>query len=183
MGRVGAADDEQAKAEGGPETPGRPGEGGMKSRKCFQKKVIQLCQRAHREAGWQDRELGLLDEVSVSHKKGRGKPSHAGINEPNSRGHRAHPQFFPSHTATRRQTEKLRLCSSNYWHLTVLFFAVTSIYIQYIKYKNVFTTTKHRTQKYTFGQISQEHAQKESIRMGEFVCFSVIILKVKFFKD
>jgi len=37
--------------EGAHETPGRPGEGGVKSRKCFQKKVIQLCQRAHREAG------------------------------------------------------------------------------------------------------------------------------------
>lgn len=169
--------------KGAHETPGRPGEGGVKSRKCFQKKVIQLCQRAHREAGWQDRELGLLDEVSVSHKKGRGKPSHAGINEPNSRGHRAHPQFFPFHTAIWRQTEKLRLCSSSYWDSTVLVYAVTSIHTQYIKYKNVFTTTKHRTQKYTFGQISQEHTQKESIRMGEFVCFSVIILKVKFFKD
>lgn len=100
--------------KGAHETPGRPGEGGVKSRKCFRREVIQLCQHAHQEAGRQDREPGLLGEVSVSHKKGRQKPSPAAINEPNSRAHRVHPWFFPFHTATRRQTEKLRLCSSNY---------------------------------------------------------------------
>ena len=51
MGRVGVAEDEQAKAEGAHETPGRAGEGGVKSRKPFWKEVIQPCQHARQEAG------------------------------------------------------------------------------------------------------------------------------------
>lgn len=170
--------------KGAHETPGSPGEGGVKSRKRFWKEVIQLCQHAHQEAGWQERELpgSLPGKVSVSHQKGRGTPSHAGINEPNSRG-QSTLSSSPSTRPYENKLKNLRLCSWNYWDSTVLFYAVTSIYTQYIKYKNVLTTTNHRTQKYTFGQIGQEHTQKESIRMGEFVCFNVVILNRKIFKE
>ena len=182
MGRVGVAEDEQAKAEGAHETLGRPGEGGVKSRKPFWKEVIQPCQHARQEAGWQEREPGLPGRVSVS-------PQRAGGAQPcrdkwaNSRGH-GRPLALPLPHGYTKRNWKLRLCGSNYWDSTGLFYAVTSIHTQYIKHKNAFTTTKHRTQKYTFGQIPQEHTHKESIRMGEFVCFSVAaILNTNIFKE
>ena len=161
------------KGRRGHETPGRPGEGGVKSRKPFWKEVIQPCQHARQEAGWQEREPGLPGRVSVS-------PQGAGGAQPcrdkwANREDTVNPWLFPFHTATRRETENLDSVS-NYWDSTGLFYAVTSIHTQYIKHKNAFTTTKHRTQKYTFGQIPQEHTHKESIRMGEFVCFNVAVI-------